>query len=655
MLKQEKAPLQDDIKSKKHLLVFKLLSILLVFIVFVLIEFALKIFGYGHNMQLFVESELDKSCWVMNQYASNKFFIDDKNSTVGYIEPFNKEKGKDTYRIFVLGESTTVGFPYRNNGSFHRWLKYRLMFTFPEVNFEIINLSLTAVNSYTILDFSKEIINYNPDAVLIYVGHNEYYGALGVGSTSSLGDKPFIINSILKLRELRLFQLLSNSYINIRKNISGKQINESEGLMARMPAEKSIPLNSEKYKSGINQFKNNINEVCKILSEENIPTFISNLVSNECDLPPFISDSSNIENSAINSYNKGLNAYKDGAFNKAKDFFIEAKELDLLRFRAPKAINDEISDVCSKYNDVHFVDALSYFEKNSPHGIIGENTMLEHVHPNLFGYAILSDAFYDAIKKESIINGTWTDEMSFNDLLENMPVTIIDSMRGDYAIRFMKNAWPFTYSPVKVEELIKNDTELDRITHKLVFEEIKWAEAISKLNDYYLKDGNYLGSAKIAEAIALVDPKNEQLLKTAAVNCLRLKNYTKAIFYIQKGFQLNPTYEAAQQLSGLLLDNDNPQKAIKYMQFMHNNSKSESNLAQIIKISENIVSLKEDHTKNKNNINLLNSIAYEYLKIGSTQSAKKYVGSALLIDSKNKTSHKIVAGIKQIEQLKATK
>ena len=46
---------------------------------------------------------------------------------------------------------------------------------------------MSAVSSYTLLDFSDEIVDYQPDAILIYAGHNEYLGILGVGSVLAGG------------------------------------------------------------------------------------------------------------------------------------------------------------------------------------------------------------------------------------------------------------------------------------------------------------------------------------------------------------------------------------------------------------------------------------------------------------------------------------
>jgi len=39
--------------------------------------------------------------------------------------------------------------------------------------------------------------------------------------------------------------------------------------------------------------------------------------------------------------------------------------------------------------------------------------ILEHVHPNLKGYAIMSDAFYEAMKREKLVEVPTEDEMTF--------------------------------------------------------------------------------------------------------------------------------------------------------------------------------------------------------------------------------------------------
>ena len=128
--------------SKKRTLLFKTIGILLPFLVLFTIEILLRVFNYGYNFNLFIEYKGNDNYLVLNPNASKKYFVDEALAPSGNREMFKKEKDKNTLRIFVLGESTTIGYPYFHNGSFHRWLLYRLMRTFPDQNFEIINISL---------------------------------------------------------------------------------------------------------------------------------------------------------------------------------------------------------------------------------------------------------------------------------------------------------------------------------------------------------------------------------------------------------------------------------------------------------------------------------------------------------------------------------
>src|SRR5580704_9636731 len=203
-----------------RLWLFRAIAIALAFLLLVVFELSLRLFHYGYDTSLFIDAPGNKEYLVFNPDASKKYFTDQLNATTGNREPFRKIKEAGTLRIFVLGESTTIGYPYFHNGSFHRWLQYRLLRSFPDKKIEIINLSLTAVNSYTVLGFAREAVHYEPDAVLLYTGHNEYYGALGVGSTNRLGGSPGLVNILLWLRKFRTVQLLTRVYGRIARLFS---------------------------------------------------------------------------------------------------------------------------------------------------------------------------------------------------------------------------------------------------------------------------------------------------------------------------------------------------------------------------------------------------------------------------------------------------
>jgi len=47
------------------------------------------------------------------------------------------------------------------------------------------------------------ILEQRPDLILIYAGHNEYYGALGVGSMENLGTSRTIVNFVISLEKFK--------------------------------------------------------------------------------------------------------------------------------------------------------------------------------------------------------------------------------------------------------------------------------------------------------------------------------------------------------------------------------------------------------------------------------------------------------------------
>ena len=186
----------SDPKSADRNWKFKIIAVALPFAILILIEVLLRLAGYGNDLRLFKTDETGKF-YYLNPQIGKRYFTQEINATNGNMDFFKKEKSPGTLRIFVLGSSTALGFPYMYNGAFPRMLKYRLQRHYPELDIEMVNLSMSAINSYAVLDMAKEISGYDPDAVLIYTGQNEYHGTLGVASSSRFGSHPFVMNLFL--------------------------------------------------------------------------------------------------------------------------------------------------------------------------------------------------------------------------------------------------------------------------------------------------------------------------------------------------------------------------------------------------------------------------------------------------------------------------
>lgn len=597
--------------SRKKLLIFKISAVVLALIFIVLLEVILRFSGYGSDFPLFIEAENKPGYIYMNPNISDKYFFGTNNATTGYRELFKSEKDPGTRRIFVLGASTGIGYPYLKNGSFHRWLQYAMNETFPEENIEIINLSLTAINSYTLRDFAKEIVHYDPDAVLIYAGHNEYYGALGVGAVNSLGGYPFLVNFALQLREYKLVQLISNGIGKVQGLFEAEK-QEEETLMKKMVAEQSIPFDSETYKDGIEQFSYNFEYLLEGLNQHNVPVFLSTIASNEKDIKPFISDTTSAENSAKAFFKKGKTNYSNAEYQKAKENFIKAKELDMLRFRAPSEINMIIVDFSKTYDNINLVDNFSEFTKNSPHLSIGNELLVEHVHPNLQGYSLIAHNFYKALQKENVLDLEWKNPWSLEELRIKMPITDLDSLQGAYEIMMLKQGWPY-YE--QLEFVNTNLSVPQKIARRLALRKITWEQAMEELYVHYYQKKDLEEALKVSEAVILEYPEAPQFYIKAGDLAAQIENYEKAISIYKKSFKLEKSVTTARKITVNLIQNDEFEDAISYLDFI---AETDPRDHVSVKIRNDLKSLEKDSGIGRKLI-----LAEIYFRVGAASKAKK--------------------------------
>ncbi len=655
-----------NVLSRKKIILFKVISIVVIpLFILLFAELCLRFFHYGDNLNLFVESPNDASYWMMNPDASKRYFTNQTIATTGNKELFAKVKAPNTIRIFVLGESTTIGYPYFHNGSFHRWLQYRLMHTYPNKNFEIINLSLTAVNSYTVLGFAREVVNYQPDAVLIYSGHNEFYGAMGVGSTQAISGNPHLVNFILRLREFKLVQMFSHLYQSMEK-LATNDSGTGESRMQLMVANQEIPYQSDLYNLGIEQFKYNMNETVKLLNDRHIPVLLSNLVSNKKDLKPFIDIKPNnlkspkfesnyklglktyqdkdypsaakylqmanqqYNGSALSYYYLGKVAYAQNNFTLAKACFDKAQSLDALRFRAPEELNVVLTKLCSQYPYAHLVNTKAAFEAQAGNYIIGDELMTDHVHPNLKGYAIMSDVFYQQLKKAHILPAGG-DEMSFEQLANQMPLTKVDSLAGDYRIANLKTKWPYIEA---TKDTISAKSVEQQLAYATVFNNENWATTTDNLYSYYISQNNLQAAKKVVEGVVLEYPTREEVYEKPAMLNARLNDFEDAAFYFKKSFDITPSFDKARYIFVLYLDLDKPMLAMPYIDYAIEHNQASFNLNEVKAQTEQIIQLQKA-LNGSSDVNKLNQIAACYIRMNNKIAASKYVQKVLQIDKKN--------------------
>ncbi len=599
--------------NRRRTRLFKAIALCLPILLLLVVELLLRLFGYGHDTSLFIRYPDDPRYWVMNKYASALYFSDTANATRGSIEPFAVQKATNTFRVFVLGESTTAGYPYFHNGSFDRWLQFRLMHEHPELHFEFINVSLTAVNSWTVLDFGRQVLQYQPDAVLVYTGHNEYYGALGIGSTSHIANSRLLVRTVLTMRRLRLVQLLGSFFSAFRP--SGASPDARENLLQRMAADQRIVYGSAAYEAGIRQFRDNMEELCRLVDAKGIPLFLSNLVSNEKDQPPLGEDSA-----ARREFTFGDSAYRACDYGVARRHYIQAKEVDPLRFRAPAAIDSEILRLCAGYPHVHLVDAQKFLRGASPTGILGRETLLEHVHPNLYGYALLSEAFYTSM--QGLFGAATGSKMSFDELLAKMPVTAVDSLNGAYTIMMLKSRWPF-HEPIPAG-FKRGNTVQEQLAGAIAVGRLSWLDATNELYTLSMRTGDKRTALKAVGAVLLEHPSNTRYALYAGRLSFELREDSDAVFYFKLAYTADPSPANLQSLYLLYMKLDQPGQASSWLDSAMARQPDDARLGSLKSLTGLIIRLKAQLAASPGDKTLSRQLALYYHEAGADEAAERY-------------------------------
>jgi lysophospholipase L1-like esterase len=489
--------------GKKTPIWFYAVLISLPIIFLIILEVSLRIINYGDNLDQWVDAGEGK--YEINPIIGRRYFTSGNFTPTTSEDCFDMDKKANSFRVFVLGESSAEGFPFSPMGSFSRYIRRRLELVYPKSQIEVINLGMTAINSYTLLDLLPGVLDQKPDLILIYTGHNEFYGALGVGSVQSVGSSQTLIELTLYLNKFKITQFVRNSIHWISSLFSSENKKLSGTLMSRIAKDKYILLNSEEFNAGLNQFKENFTDILRMIKDKRVPIILGKLVSNLKDQKPFISVNTPGYKNADQVFEEASNELKNNKYTKADSLFRLAKDLDALRFRAPEKINKIIDELGKEFH-AKTVPIDSLFDSASPGGIVGDNLIVDHLHPNVKGYQLIGEAFYNSMEKLGYLPKLEKAKISFGEqdslTRANFVFTKLDSVIGNYNIILLKYNWPYVkkssimseFQPKDFIALLHPKDLIDSIAMNRI-EGLSWVDAhLLAAKTYLIRDDieNYL-------------------------------------------------------------------------------------------------------------------------------------------------------------------
>jgi len=272
---------------------------------------------------------------------------------------------------------------------------------------------------------------------VVYLGNNEVVGPYGAGTVfSSFSRNLSLIHAGIAIKGTRLGQLLTNLLESMRADKDRLQV--WRGM--EMNVDRQVPVNDARLQTVYGHFQRNLEDIVRAGRKAGAKVILCTVGSNLKDNPPFGSlhpaDLSpayserwqaayqkGINHETAGDYDKAVESclaaaeiddgyadlqYRLGKYNwavadyqKARERYIQARDMDTLRFRADSRTNQIIRDVVRHDNNkgLYLVDAVKMFDQNSPHATPGEELFHEHVHLNFHGNYLLAKMVFEQVEK----------------------------------------------------------------------------------------------------------------------------------------------------------------------------------------------------------------------------------------------------------------
>lgn len=376
------------------------------------LEVVLRLGGYGHSTHFFrrVTLPTGEKIWRENRWCTAPYFSE---ALVRRPQPVRlpDKKAAGTYRVFILGSSAAMGDP-EPSFSLARMLESMLRTAYPDRRFEVINAAVTAINSHVVRGIAEDCAKLEPDLFIVYEGNNEVIGPFGpAGVFAPFLRSELAIRTASALKTSRMGQLLSNL---------ARRGRSAEWGGMEMFLKQQIAVDDPRLDAVRGHFRANLEAITKSGHDAGASVFLCTVATNQRDFAPFLSQHrKNLTTRELAEWNSDLAdatkslragdlsaaetayraayaiddhhaelAFRFGRFAlqigrdlDARDLLQHALDCDMLRFRTDSTLNQTIRDLGKNAPpQVEIIDLSAALAAHSAHGIIGDESIYEHVH-----------------------------------------------------------------------------------------------------------------------------------------------------------------------------------------------------------------------------------------------------------------------------------
>ncbi|GAB5443674.1 MAG: tetratricopeptide repeat protein [Fuerstiella sp.] len=418
----------------------KLLAIAMGLLPFVVLEAGLRIAGVGAKPQdlhagfggqspLF-EADGDE---FRTSVAKEQFFVQ---------QQFAADKPADEFRIFCLGGSTVQGRPYRPETSFAGWLEVELNSIDRGRTCNVVNCGGVSYASYRLVPVLEEVLNYDPDLIIVATGHNEFLEDRTYQSMKDRsGVRLWVENQSRRLRTVTLARQLLGRSPQLAP-ADGRPVS-GDVVQARLDADEGYAAyerDDEWHQQVAEQFSDSVDRMIELCHDQNVPLLLVQLGANLRDCPPFKSaHRADLGVGAEQQWQRLFDQAHDAEVKnpaQALKLYEQAAELDdqyaLLHFRMARcyeqlqqyvearqayqaALNADIcplritSELTRRLNkaaaagDTILVDVATPVAEAAPDRIPGYESYIDHVHPSISTHQRIARKILEQLQASQLV------------------------------------------------------------------------------------------------------------------------------------------------------------------------------------------------------------------------------------------------------------
>jgi len=425
---------------------FRLAALGVVLLPLVLLEVALRLFVAPPPVELgdpYVSFSGVSRLFVLD--GDGRRYVTSESRLQGFRRQwFGARKQPGALRIFCLGGSTVQGRPYSVETSFTSWLELDLEAAMPGADHEVVNCGGISYASYRLVPILREVLEYEPDLVVIYMGHNEFLEDRTYAVLKRMPRRVLALHRVLL--HLRSYSLASH-YLRRRQEAetgagSGKTV-LGEKVKTKLDFENGLASyhRDEQWRQGvIEHFRHNVETMVRLCRAAGVPVILANPVCNLKDCPPFKSehraglseqqrrrlvelqrearalDWSDVGGKIelleqavkLDDRHAGLLYWlgrcyaRLGRRGQAKEYFVAAREQDVCPLRIIAPMQDAIREIADEYH-VALLDVEKLIAERTDDGIPGDEWLLDHVHPSIAGHQLIADALFDLMERMGLV------------------------------------------------------------------------------------------------------------------------------------------------------------------------------------------------------------------------------------------------------------